>query len=282
MMVLPLLLLTGAFLGVGLPLARWLAPQGVQPLAFALWPTAVAGLVLTLIAVARQGPLFRGDLLRFGAIAGFAGYALPMTLAFWLSARAGSGHAAIAFTLPPLFTLAVNLVLGRESRRWVRIAAILIGLAGAVLLVGNSASAAEGDLPAVLVVFLIPALIGAANVYRSIHLPRGVAPSALAALTLLAASAMLAVVAVATGAARVPISLPVLGGLAAQAAALVAGYLFYFRLQKRADAVVFSFLGYVTMLTGVLSGLLLLGESARWTLVPAMLLILWAIRLVAR
>lgn len=53
-------------------------------------------------------------------------------------------------------------------------------------------------------------------------------------------------------------------------------------LQKRADPVVFSFLGYVTMLTGVLTGLLLLGESARWTLVPAMALILVAIRMVAQ
>lgn len=282
MLVLPLLVLTGAFLGVGLPLARWLAPQGVQPLAFALWPTALAGLVLAGLTLLRRAPLVRPDLLRFGAIAGLAGYALPMTLAFWLSARAGSGHAAIAFTLPPLFTLAVNLLLRREDWRWVRIAAIAIGLAGAVLLVAHSPSAAQGDAAAVLAVFLIPALIGAANVYRSIHLPRGVPPSALGALTLLAASAMLAVVAFATGAAHVPLSWPVLGGLLAQAAALVAGYLFYFMLQKRADPVVFSFLGYVTMLTGVLTGLLLLGESARWTLVPAMALILVAIRMVAQ
>ena len=91
MAILPLLVATGVFLCVGMPLARLLAPQGVEPLAFALWPTAAAGLVLALLTWARQGRFLRWELVRFAAIAGFAGYALPMTTAFWRAARAGAG-----------------------------------------------------------------------------------------------------------------------------------------------------------------------------------------------
>ncbi|HYF20397.1 MAG TPA: DMT family transporter [Ramlibacter sp.] len=279
---LPLLVGTGVFLGVGMPLARWLAPQGVDPLAFALWPTAAAGLVLAALATARGASLLRWPLLRFGAIAGATGYALPMTLAFWLAGRAGAGYAAMAFTMPPLFTLGANLLLRRERWAWMRAAAIAVGLAGAVLLVAQSPSASQGDAWALVAVFAIPALIGGTNVYRSIHLPRGVPAPALGSLTLLSASALLLAAALATDAAEVPVSAPVLGGLGAQAAALVVGYVLYFELQKRAEPVVFSFMGYVTMLTGVGAGLLVLGEPARWTLLPGMALILLALRMVAR
>ncbi len=280
MRVVPLLLGTGVCLGVGLPMARWLYSHGVSSLGFALWPTAVAGAVLAVLAHARHASVLRRDLLQFGAIAGVCGYALPMTVSFWLAARAGAGYAALSFTLPPLFTLAVNLALRRERWRWIRLAAIAVGMAGAGLLVMHSASAQQGDGWALAAVFVVPALIGCTNVYRSIHLPRGVPASVLGALTLLAASAALALVAVVADGARVPITVPVLAGLCVQAAALVIGYLLYFELQTRAEPVVFSFMGYMMMLVGVLAGVVVLGEPARWSLLPALMLIFLAIRMV--
>ena len=144
------------FLGLGMPIARWLAPLGVEPLAFALWPTAIAGAVLGALTFAREGGFLRWELVRFGAIAGLAGYALPMTLAFWLAGRAGAAHAAISFTLPPLFTLATNLLLRREPLRWLRVAGIAVGLAGAWLLVAQSPSAQRSDGWAMAAVFIIP------------------------------------------------------------------------------------------------------------------------------
>lgn len=278
----PLLLGTGLFLGLGMPLARWLAPHGVEPLAFALWPTAVAGLVLGALARVRQGRFVRMDVIRFGAIAGLVGYAVPMTLAFWLAARAGAGYAAMAFTMPPLFTLAINLLARREPWRWQRAAGIALGMAAAGMLV---ARAPAGDLPnllSVLAVFAIPLLIGAANVYRSAHLPDGVPAAALGSATLIGASAILLAMALATHRAGVPLTPEALAGMGAQAGALVAGYLFYFELQQRADPVLFSFMGYVIMLTGVLVGMLALGEPARWTVLPALALLLAALRMVAR
>lgn len=273
---------TGVLLAFGMPLARWLAPQGVEPLAFAFWPTAVAGLALAALAVSRGQGILRPDLLRFGALAGLGGYALPMTGAFWLASMAGAAFASLAFTLPPLFTLVLNLLLGRERWRAWRVAAIGTGFAGALLLVLRGPAEATGSWWPLVLVLAVPALIGGTNVYRAIHLPRGVAPAWLGALTLTAASAMLLVVGVARDALEVPLHAPVLAGLAAQAVALVAGYLCYFELQKRADAVTFSFLGYVTMLTGVAVGALVLGEQLAWTMLPAAALILLALWMVTR
>ncbi|HYF17417.1 MAG TPA: EamA family transporter [Ramlibacter sp.] len=273
---------TGVLLAFGMPLARWLAPQGVEPLAFAFWPTAAAGLALALLAAARGQGVLRADVLRFGALAGLGGYALPMTGAFWLATMAGAAFASLAFTLPPLFTLALNLLLGRERWRWWRVGAIGVGLAGALLLVLRGPAQGPASAWPLVLVLAVPALIGGTNVYRSIHLPRGVAPAWLGALTLTAAAAMLLLAGLARDALDVPLQPAVLAGLAAQALALVAGYLCYFELQRRADAVSFSFLGYVTMLTGVAIGALVLGEQLAWTTLPAALLILLALWMVTR
>jgi drug/metabolite transporter (DMT)-like permease len=280
--LLPFLVGTGVALGLGMPIARWLAPHGLQPLTFALWPTAMAGLLLAGWAFAFQGVRPRAELLRFAAVAGSMGYALPMTAAFWLAAHAGAGFAAVAFTLPPLFTWAMNLLVGREPWRPLRGLAIVVGVAGALAMVGHSEAATAGDHAVLALLFLIPALIGGTNVYRSIHLPAGTPAPALGGWTLLAASAVLRVVAAATGALAVPWTATVLLGLGAQAAALLVGYILYFELQKRADAVVFSFMGYVTMVTGIAAGALLLDEPLRWSMLPGLLLVLAGIRMVAR
>ena len=72
--------------------------------------------------------------------------------------------------------------------------------------------------------------------------------------------------------------------LVAQALALVAGYIAYFGLQRRAEPVAFSFMGYVTMLTGVVAGTALLGERLPAAALPALALIVagyWALRAMA-
>lgn len=47
----PLLLATGATLGLGAPIARAAGASGVGPLAFAPWPTLTAALLLALLGL---------------------------------------------------------------------------------------------------------------------------------------------------------------------------------------------------------------------------------------
>lgn len=280
---LPLLLGTGLVLGTSVPLAKLAAHAGAIPLAFTVWPTAAAGVVLALLAVRRHGALpARAALLRFGLIAGALGHALPMSTLFWLSGRSGAGFSALAFTLPPVFTLLITLLLRLEPWRWQRAAAVATGLAGALLLVGGQGGSAGPDATAVALLLAVPAMIGAANVYRARHLPRGVPAEWLGALTLLGSAALLGLVALATGAAPWPAAPAARGWLALQAAVLVGGYLLYFLLQQRAEPVTFSFMGYVMMATGVAAGTWLFDEQLHWSAVPALALIVAALWLVQR
>lgn len=279
----PVLLGTGVLLGAGIPVAKLAAAQGVGALAFTLWPTVAAGALLALLALRRHGALaLRAPLLRFGLIAGAFGHALPMSLLFWLSTHAGAGFSALAFTLPPVFTLAITLLLRFESWQWPRVAAVAVGLAGALLLVAGRGGSFEPDALAVAVLLAIPALIGAANVYRARFLPRGVPGEWLGALTLLSSSVLLAALAFGTASAPLPDGAAALGWLGVQTLALVGGYRLYFILQRRAEPVTFSFMGYVTMATGVAAGTGWFGERLAWTTWPALGLILAALWLVQR
>lgn len=277
--VAPLLLGTGICLGLGIPLAKLAGAQGAGILVFAALPTAVAGAVLLLLGLLRSGvPASPGVLLRFGLTAGLLGHALPMSALYWLTARAGASFAALAFTLPAVFTLVIALALGLERPTLRRAAAVALGCAGAALLVVGRGLSVSDDMTDVLLVVAIPASIAAGNVYRSRCMPPGVGGEWLSALTLLSSAAMLA-----GAAALAPFPIGSVSGawlwLAAQALALVMGYLLYFALQRKAEPVTFSFMGYVSMLTGVGAGTLMFDEHLPWSTVPALVLILMALML---
>jgi drug/metabolite transporter (DMT)-like permease len=279
----PVLVGTGVFLGLGVPLAKAAAAVQVSALAFAFWPTAAAGIVLIALGRLRHGmPRLTMADLRFGAIAGLFGHALPMSAAYWLSAEAGAGFTALAFTLPPVFTLAITLLIGIERPLMRRVGGVAIGLTGAVLfVVGRGTMTATDKLDALWLVVAIPAVIAAANVYRSLRLPQGLAAEWLSGITLLSSSVMLAVFGLLTEGLAVPLEAPAIAWLAVQALALVAGYILYFLLQQRAEPVTFSFMGYVVMATGVAIGAAAFGERLPWTTLPALALIsaaLWLMK----
>jgi drug/metabolite transporter (DMT)-like permease len=114
-------------------------------------------------------------------------------------------------------------------------------------------------------------------------MPRGVPDAWLSAATLGGSTGVLL--------ALVPLADPdVLGApdaagltwLSAQTLALVAGYLCYFGLQRRAEPVAFSLIGYVMLVVSLGLGHLFMAESMDWTLWPALGLIAAALLLMHR
>lgn len=274
----PWLLGTGLTLGLGAPIAKAAAGTGVNALAFALWPTLAAGALLGAIGWWRHGrPADVPRLLRFGGIAGLFGHALPMSALFWLSSQAGAGFASLSLALPPVFTLLVSLMLGLERLAWRRAAAVGLGLSGALLMLTGRGGSYEAGVGVLAVALAIPASIGAANVYRSRHMPPGASGEWMSASTLLASSSLLALATLALDGSAPPWTLPALAWLALQSVVLTVGYLFYFALQRRAEPVTFSFIGYVMMLAGVAIGTLAFGERLPWTVWPAAGLVLAAL-----
>ena len=131
------------------------------------------------------------------------------------------------------------------------------------------------------VALLVPALIAGTNVYRGLTMPRTAPDAWLSAATLVGSALVLALLApLAQGRQALPGGMGGACWLLIQTLVLVAGYLCYFALQRRAEPVAFSLIGYVMMLVSVGIGMVVFGESVAWTLWPATALIgaaLWLI-----
>jgi drug/metabolite transporter (DMT)-like permease len=257
-----LLLGFGLLLGVVPLLAKLSAQTGLSAQAFALWQALGAGLAVLAICVARRTPpplSFRH--LRYYLLSGLTGIALPNLLLYLVVPHLGAGLASVSYAFPPLFTLALALLFRIEPPRLQRIAGILLGLIGALMI-----TLPDGGLPAsVSPWWLLPALaaplvLGVGNIYRSRDWPPDTAPLPLAAGMLLGGAVEL-IPMLATGAGGI---LPIDGAsallLLAAIAVTAGGYLMFLELQRVAGPVYLSQVGYVMTPTGLALGTLFLGE----------------------
>jgi drug/metabolite transporter (DMT)-like permease len=278
----PLLLGAGVLFGLGLPLSQLGARDGVDVLAFAVWPTLAAAVGLAALGWLRHGPLtINRRLLRFGLLAGTLGHAVPASAGYWLAREAGAGFAALAYTLPPALTLALSVLLRLEAPVARRIGAVALGVAGALLLVAGRGAALDVKPIAIAALLLIPLSIAGANVYRSVNLPKTVPAEWLAALMLGSSASVLAASGVLNGSLALPMRADALIWPALQAAAMVGAYLLFFALQRRAEPVISSFVGYVSMLTGTAVAAVGFGERVSAIAWPALALIaasMWLLR----
>lgn len=278
-----LLIATGVALGVGVPLSKLAGARGVAPLSFALFPALAAGLLLAGLARLRHGwPADRRRLLTYGLVTGALGSAVPNVLVAWLSGQAGASIAAIAYTLPPVFTLGLALLLRIEQPRAGRLLAIGLGLAGALWLAGSRLAGGHLTVAGAVALLAIPASLGAGNIVRARYLPRDVPVEWLGAAMSLGAVALLLPAWTLGPAAASGVGAAGLPYLFAQVVAGASALVLLFRLQRRADPVTMSFLGYVLALTAVLLGTALLGERLPWQLAPAAALIVGGFWLIQR
>jgi drug/metabolite transporter (DMT)-like permease len=279
----PLLLGTGMLFGLGIPLSQLGARHGVDVLAFAVWPTVAAALGLAALGWWRHGAVpINPRLLRFGLFAGTFGHAVPAAAGYWLAAEAGASFAALAYTLPPVLTLALALMLQIERPAARRLAAVGLGLAGAALLVAGRGAGVEVDGFPIAVLLVIPLSIAGANVYRTLHLPRTVPGEWLAALMLASSATVLAAWSGLQGRLALPLRADALAWPALQALAMMGAYLMFFVLQRRAGPVTTSFVGYVSMTTGVAIGAIGFGERLPGLAWPALALIAGSMWLLQR
>jgi drug/metabolite transporter (DMT)-like permease len=269
-----LLVGTGVLFGLGLPLSQLGARHGVDVMAFAVWPTITAALGLAVLGWLRHGPLkINARLLRFGLLAGTFGHAVPASAGYWLARETGASFAALAYTMPPVLTLALSLMLRLERPAARRIAAVALGLAGAVLLVLGRGADVEVKALALVILLVIPLSIAGANVYRALHLPRAIPGEWLAALMLFSSAGVLAAGSSLTGSLALPLRFDALMWPVLQAIAMMAAYLLFFALQRRAEPVTTSFVGYVSMTTGMTAGAIGFGESLPALVWPALALV---------
>jgi drug/metabolite transporter (DMT)-like permease len=181
---------------------------------------------------------------------------------FTVMPHVGAGYTGIMFTLSPVITLVLSILLGVRRPNLLGVAGIGIGFVGAVMV---AVTRGEAGQPAAFVwvaaALLIPLCLAIGNIYRTVDWPRDAGPIELAVGSHLAAAVMLLagiLILQGGGVLAVLAEVPLLA--LAQMTSASAMFVFFFRLQDVGGPVYLSQIGYVAAAVGLFSGTLFLGE----------------------
>lgn len=267
---LALLLGTGGLFGAMFPLGKLASQAGVPPVPWSFVIAAGASLVLGLYALLtrRAVPLERGHR-RYYLVSAAISFVAPNLIVFAAIPRLGAGFAAVMYTLSPVLTLAFSAAAGLRRPGLAGVLGIAVGLAGALTIVLSRGQVDRpGDPVWIGLALLIPVLLAAGNVYRTVDWPADADPLALAVGSNACAAGMLLAIGLAADGPGGFATLSAAAPLAAvQMAASAAMFALFFRLQQVGGPVFLSQIGYVGAAVGLVSGALVLGErypAATW------------------
>ena len=156
-----------------LSLLRVTTEAGVPPFGFIFWHCVASALVLVPIMIVCRIPLPLGRAeLRFCTVSAALGLALPFIALILASPRIPVGIIGVVVTVEPAITYLIALLLVIERLRWLRVAGVLLGVGGLLLIVLPEASLPSPDMvPWVLVAFAMPLCWAAWSNWLSIALP---------------------------------------------------------------------------------------------------------------
>lgn len=234
-----------------------------------VWGRLVLGAAaLVVISAVTRSPLPR-DLRLWGhlLVVALLLCVLPFSLFAWAEQHVSSGIASVLNATTPLMTMLVGVAaLPQERLSRERVAGLLLGFAGVLIVIGVWTLSAGGELLGQL------ACLGATASYGFgfVYLRRFVAGRNLTALTVATVQILLgaAVMLVATPFIADPT--PIMSGRVVAAVVLLGvlgtglAYVWNTAIVGRWGATNASTVTYLTPLVGVLLGVLVLGESATW------------------
>ncbi len=278
----PLLLLLSFLWGASYMFIK-VAVREIEPATMMLARVVVAATILLAFVVIRSSFREAVGALRHagpGAFAlGLVNAAIPFTLIAWGEKHIDSGVAAIANASVPIFVtlLAIRF---RPSERvaGLRLAGILVGLAGVAVLAGADPSGGWLAVAGTLAVTLA-SLSYATGALWGQHLIDRTSGPVLATASLIGSSLIL----LPLGIAQAPSALPgwkALGSVAALAfLGTAAAQLIWFRLLRLYGGSRSSLVTYLLPVTALFYGVVLLGEPLRWSALAGLVLILGGVAL---
>jgi drug/metabolite transporter (DMT)-like permease len=255
------------------------ADQALGPLQVALFRCAIGALTLFAILLALRQGLPKGRRI-WGhlAVIGLLQNVLPFALFAYSETQISSVLAGIWNAATPLFTLAVAMViLGDERPTRDRVAGLLVGFLGVVVVLGPwSGLGGGGLLLGSLAALAAAACYGLGTPYMRRYLAgRPESGLSLSAGQLLCASAEAAVLAALTWRTPGHLTLPVVASvLALGSLGTGVAYILFFAVIRSAGAVTAATVTYLVPLVATVAGVLLLGESLAWNQPAGALVIL--------
>ncbi len=275
---LPLLLLVvlGALWGGNPSFSKALAIAGVSPFSVVFWQTSGAGILLLGVCLLRRTSLkFSAKHLIYFAFMGVVGIDVSYVTLVFTVEQLSAGYVSVLILFSPMLTYTIALFLRMEPLVTIRAVGIVVGLAGAGVLVIPEGSLPSRDLlPLALLAFITPLGYAAANVFADIARPPNTDNVALAMGTMFAAASGALVGSLIDnsfypawqnfGHAEM-----VLAGFAL---ATSIAFLIFYAIIKMAGAVYLGQVGYLATLFGVAWGILFFAEKpSAWLWLAALL-----------
>lgn len=271
-----LLLVLGAIWGGNPAFSKALVTNGISPPAVVFWQTLGAGILLSTVCLVRRTPIrLNRRAVIYYIVIGMVGIDLAYIMLVFSVRHLTVGYVSVLVLFSPLLTYVFAILLRVERINLLRGFGILVGFAGAGVLVIPDGSLPSPDLLGVaLLAFIVPAGYATANIYAEWGRPQNVDNVALAAGTMFAAAGGALAVSLIDGSFH-----PVWEDFAHRemilfgfALATAIAFLMFYLIVALAGAVYLGQVGYIVTLAGVGWGVLFFGES-----VPVMLWVAIAI-----
>ncbi len=192
-----LLVIVGALLGANFPIGKLVSGAGVPGIVWAALLSITASLSLGVYVFASGRKVaFDRQHLRYFAITALTAYAIPNALIFAAIPHLGSGLTSVFYTLSPIFTLVFSGLAGLRKPRFLELAGIAFGFAGALMVVsGRGEIGKPAELIWLLAAFAVPLSLALGNVYRTLDWPDNANPVWLAVGSHAVAGAVLSILA---------------------------------------------------------------------------------------
>ena len=257
-----LLILLGFIWGSGYSLAKFAMTHGVSPLGYAFWQSLGPALLLTFFCFAtKKTPLLHPTYWFYFLICGLIGIAIPNTNMYFIASHIPAGLLAVLVNTVPLLVYPLALLSGQEQRDGWRFFALLLGMAGIVLIVGISTAGLYSSWT--LLAMLSPLGFALCSIYIGARQPPEINSLEAASGMLLAASLLLTPLVISQHAfyslsgsftlvKQIIILEIILSSL---------GYLLFFILIRLAGPVFYSLTGGIVALTGLFWGYWIFGET---------------------
>lgn len=265
-LALALLALLGVSWGVHVSLSKALDAQDNKT-ALAYLTIYMAGTAIGLSALqaaARRPFRFRRAHLRFLVIAAFLGYFAPLLTEIIVAPKIDVSLFALVGALYPAMTLAIAAAIRLERVTLRRFVALTLGLAASVVLLApDVALSSEAATLWVLLAFCAPMAYALDNVYVASAWPSDLDTLQVSAAEAAVGLAMCLVISLFTGVDAGAVSGAMESGgiwLWALIFVSMAGTWLYFELLRTAGAVFVSFGGFISLATGILSGVIFFAE----------------------
>jgi drug/metabolite transporter (DMT)-like permease len=165
------------FIGIGwgstYSIAKYVTEAGMHPFGMTLWQGLGGGVVLLgLCLIRRKLPPVTVSHVRFYALCGLLGTAVPSCVWFWIAPKLQSGMVAITGAMVPLVTLGLALAFRVERFEAKRAAGIALGLAAVLLIVLPETSLPDPAMVIWVVVSLaIPICYSSENIVLTLLRP---------------------------------------------------------------------------------------------------------------